>query len=278
VSLLDVLLRTIPFSFAGLELITRGKWRAGTGIELEDDPINKQTIIKATGSVVPISPLTTKGDLYTRGASADARLPVGSNGQWLTADSTQANGIKWSALPGLSAHASTHLEGGSDPIVGATIDYNPAAPTNYTPSASNLGGHFVGVDTALGLRALAARTVTAGQGCSGGGALTADITINVDPPTQQYATASVTSSDGNAATASALSFTPVGGRYPAVFVNGVRKRVGGLTHACYFSADGGTTAVADGSIASGNTLRWNGSIAGGQLAGTEEILIEAIAQ
>jgi hypothetical protein len=40
------------------------------------------------------SPLTTKGDLYTF-STVDARLGVGTNGQYLSADSTAATGLAW---------------------------------------------------------------------------------------------------------------------------------------------------------------------------------------
>jgi len=51
-----------------------------------------------TWSVPPVStpPLTTKGDIYTF-STADARLPVGADGQVLTADSALALGVKWAA-------------------------------------------------------------------------------------------------------------------------------------------------------------------------------------
>ena len=42
------------------------------------------------------SPLTTKGDLYTF-STVDARLGVGANDTVLTADSSQATGLKWAA-------------------------------------------------------------------------------------------------------------------------------------------------------------------------------------
>ena len=45
------------------------------------------------------SPLTTKGDIYTY-STAVARLPVGTDGQVLIADSTQATGLKWSTVTG----------------------------------------------------------------------------------------------------------------------------------------------------------------------------------
>lgn len=40
------------------------------------------------------SPLTTKGDIYTY-STVDARLPVGTNGQVVSADSAQATGLNW---------------------------------------------------------------------------------------------------------------------------------------------------------------------------------------
>jgi hypothetical protein len=45
------------------------------------------------------SPLTTKGDLYVY-TTINARLPVGSDGYVLTADSTQASGMKWAVAAG----------------------------------------------------------------------------------------------------------------------------------------------------------------------------------
>ena len=46
-----------------------------------------------------VSPLTTKGDLYTFSTS-DARLGVGANNTVLTADSAEATGLKWAAAAG----------------------------------------------------------------------------------------------------------------------------------------------------------------------------------
>ena len=45
------------------------------------------------------SPLTTKGDLYGF-STVDARIPIGANNTVLTADSTQALGLKWAAPVG----------------------------------------------------------------------------------------------------------------------------------------------------------------------------------
>jgi hypothetical protein len=46
-----------------------------------------------------VSPLTTKGDLYGFSTS-DARIPIGTNNQVLTADSAQPLGLKWATPAG----------------------------------------------------------------------------------------------------------------------------------------------------------------------------------
>lgn len=51
------------------------------------------------------SPLTTKGDIFGH-STVDARIPVGSNGQVLTADSAQTLGLKWATPAAAGAFAS----------------------------------------------------------------------------------------------------------------------------------------------------------------------------
>lgn len=82
------------------------------------------------------SPLTTKGDLYGYNTT-NARIPVGTNGYVLTADSTQALGVKWAPassgtgdLVGPSSatdNAITRFDGTTGKLVqnsAATIDDN----------------------------------------------------------------------------------------------------------------------------------------------------------
>ena len=52
---------------------------------------------QTTPSFDSISPITTKGDLITSNGTTDVRLPVGTNDFVLTADSTQATGLKWAS-------------------------------------------------------------------------------------------------------------------------------------------------------------------------------------
>lgn len=51
--------------------------------------------LAAAANAAFTSPLTTKGDLLGY-STTNARIPVGTNGKILAADSTQATGVKWS--------------------------------------------------------------------------------------------------------------------------------------------------------------------------------------
>jgi hypothetical protein len=81
-----------------------------------------------TWAVVDASPLTTKGDVYTYD-TGNQRLAVGTNGQVLKADSTQATGLIWGSGGG-----------------GATIDhtFTNTTTTGYTGTASSFGSVGVG--------------------------------------------------------------------------------------------------------------------------------------
>lgn len=63
------------------------------------------------------SPLTTKGDLYTYD-TGDARLPVGTDGYQLVADSSTTTGLKWVKSKTTSANNPT---GGDDNTAGYVV-------------------------------------------------------------------------------------------------------------------------------------------------------------
>ena len=71
------------------------------------------------------SPLTTKGDLYGY-STTNARVPVGTNGQVLTADSTAATGVAWASPAsggGWTSIASGSLSGSTLSLTSISSSY-----------------------------------------------------------------------------------------------------------------------------------------------------------
>jgi hypothetical protein len=79
-------------------------------------------VTKSGGS----SPLTTKGDLYTY-STTDARLPVGTNGHTLVADSSTATGLAWATPAGASFVGCLAQISGSQ-----TISHNTQTKKTFT--------------------------------------------------------------------------------------------------------------------------------------------------
>ncbi len=103
-----------------------------------------------------LSPLTTKGDIVAFDGTDNVRMPVGgTNGFVLTVDSTQANGIKWSALPSTSLQSAYNG--------GATITTSGATNIAFTLTSGNF--------TASGAGAVNL-TPTSASSFTSGGALT----------------------------------------------------------------------------------------------------------
>ncbi len=83
-----------------------------------------------------------------------------------------------------------------------------------------------------------------------------------------------TTADNDLALATSLTKTPIG--YLTVFINGVAEAIANgnsekNSYPCYFSADSGITAKSYATIAAGDYLYWNGSVAGYQLETTDII-------
>ncbi|ASD62693.1 tail fiber domain-containing protein [Bdellovibrio bacteriovorus] len=53
----------------------------------------------SVGAMAALSPLTSKGDILVHNGTNNVRLPAGTSGQVLTADSADANGVKWISIP-----------------------------------------------------------------------------------------------------------------------------------------------------------------------------------
>ncbi len=83
--------------------LSLGQYQSGTLTKTATDT----WVFTGVGSAVDVT--TTKGDLLVRDANTLVRQAVGTDGQVLSADSTQASGTKWTTLPGARPTATGFL-------------------------------------------------------------------------------------------------------------------------------------------------------------------------
>jgi hypothetical protein len=144
---------TVALIYDGTHFQTTGSYRTAdantTYTEIttaEIDAGTASTLRTITGRrseyiVDKASPLTTKGDLLSFGTSR-ARLPVGANGEILTADSAETLGVKWSSsaiLAGATGVTGASGVQGASGARGATGSTGPIGPTGPTGATGVTG-------------------------------------------------------------------------------------------------------------------------------------------
>lgn len=114
----------VSSSLTSVGTITTGVWN-GTTIAIANGGTGQTSASAAFGA---LSPLTTKGDILGY-STLNARIPVGTNGQVLTADSGQALGVVWSTpvdtgITQLTGDATAGPGSGSQTLTFATVNGN----------------------------------------------------------------------------------------------------------------------------------------------------------
>jgi microcystin-dependent protein len=99
----------------------------------------------ATAAFNALSPSTTAGDLIVHNGTDDVRLPIGTDGQTVIVDTTQANKLKWATLPQGNKNYITYNNFENNAITGwneisATYSSNTPSgtPTISASAAANL--------------------------------------------------------------------------------------------------------------------------------------------
>lgn len=79
------------------------------------------TFITNIGTIAP-SPLTTKGDIFTHNTTVPDRLPVGTNGQFLSANSSETTGLKWVTLASNGTGTKVDINTAESTLTGSTTE------------------------------------------------------------------------------------------------------------------------------------------------------------
>ena len=94
--------------------------------------------VTTANAAIPASTLTTKGDLLARTTATLQRLPVGSNGTILTADSTATVGVSWATgpVPSQTGNGGKYLKTDGSTASWANVDITVSTATGTTYTAA----------------------------------------------------------------------------------------------------------------------------------------------
>jgi hypothetical protein len=120
-------------------------WDDSAGVMTFLEAGSNLTISGTTISASFASPLSVKGDLYTHNGTGDVRLPIGSDGYVLSADSTEASGLRWVVMPTAADYAKVAVDSAATPdYIGISSSTGVLRTTSKISKAD--GGNYITLD------------------------------------------------------------------------------------------------------------------------------------
>ena len=123
-----------------------------------------------TAAFNALSPSTSKGDIISHTGSDNVRVPVGTDGQILIADSTQTSGVKWGSVTGVGTVTSVGISPPAFLTAGPAVESAGNISLTYSGTAIPITSGGTGL-TALGTAGQVLRVNSGGTALEYGAAV-----------------------------------------------------------------------------------------------------------